>query len=199
MRRAQGFTLIELLIVVAIIVILSAISGLAINQAFDRRYSAEADKLLIWLQQLSERSSLESAAYGIVTNTNTNTNTNTDTDNESREATELVAVVYFKNRWIAVTSPQPFVLGVESVIGWDMEVLEEELLPQSRPQAMGVIDRDKVKSIENEFLLPEMAFLPDGYVEPQGAIQLSFDSSTLIYSFVWDGDTSRMILEAKTL
>jgi prepilin-type N-terminal cleavage/methylation domain-containing protein len=191
MRRAQGFTLIELLIVVAIIVILSAISGLAINQAFDRRYSAEADKLLIWLQQLSERSSLESAAYGIVTNTNT--------DNESREATELVAVVYFKNRWIAVTSPQPFVLGAESVIGWDMEVLEEELLPQSRPQAMGVIDRDKVKSIENEFLLPEMAFLPDGYVEPQGAIQLSFDSSTLIYSFVWDGDTSRMILEAKTL
>ena len=195
MRRAQGFTLIELLIVVAIIVILSAISGLAINQAFDRRYSAEADKLLIWLQQLSERSSLESAAYGIVTNTNTNTNT----DNESREATELVAVVYFKNRWIAVTSPQPFVLGAESIIGWDMEVLEEELLPQSRPQALGVIDRDEVKTAEKEFLLPEMAFLPDGYVEPQGAIQLSFDSSTLIYSFVWDGDTSRMILEAKTL
>ena len=108
-------------------------------------------------------------------------------------------MVYFKNRWIAVTSPQPFVLGAESVIGWDMEVLEEELLPQSRPQAMGVIDRDKVKSIENEFLLPEMAFLPDGYVEPQGAIQLSFDSSTLIYSFVWDDETSRMILEANVL
>ncbi|MFQ3345129.1 MAG: prepilin-type N-terminal cleavage/methylation domain-containing protein [Porticoccaceae bacterium] len=195
MRRAQGFTLIELLIVVAIIVILSAISGLAINQAFDRRYSAEADKLLIWLQQLSERSSLESAAYGIVTNTNTNTNT----DNESREATELVAVVYFKNRWIAVTSPQPFVLGAESIIGWDMEVLEEELLPQSRPQALGVIDRDEVKTAEKEFLLPEMAFLPDGYVEPQGAIQLSFDSSTLIYSFVWDDETSRMILEANVL
>ena len=195
MRRAQGFTLIELLIVVAIIVILSAISGLAINQAFDRRYSAEADKLLIWLQQLSERSSLESAAYGIVTNTNTNTNTN----NESREATELVAVVYFKNRWIAVTSPQPFVLGAESIIGWDMEVLEEELLPQSRPQALGVIDRDEVKTAEKEFLLPEMAFLPDGYVEPQGAIQLSFDSSTLIYSFVWDDETSRMILEANVL
>ena len=191
MRRAQGFTLIELLIVVAIIVILSAISGLAINQAFDRRYSAEADKLLIWLQQLSERSSLESAAYGIVTNTNT--------DNESREATELVAVVYFKNRWIAVTSPQPFVLGAESIIGWDMEVLEEELLPQSRPQALGVIDRDEVKTAEKEFLLPEMAFLPDGYVEPQGAIQLSFDSSTLIYSFVWDDETSRMILEANVL
>ena len=195
MRRAQGFTLIELLIVVAIIVILSAISGLAINQAFDRRYSAEADKLLIWLQQLSERSSLESAAYGIVTNTNTITNT----DNESREATELVAVVYFKNRWIAVTSPQPFVLGAESIIGWDMEVLEEELLPQSRPQALGVIDRDEVKTAEKEFLLPEMAFLPDGYVEPQGAIQLSFDSSTLIYSFVWDDETSRMILEANVL
>ena len=188
MRRAQGFTLIELLIVVAIIVILSAISGLAINQAFDRRYSAEADKLLIWLQQLSERSSLESAAYGIVTNTNTNT------DNESREATELVAVVYFKNRWIAVTSPQPFVLGAESIIGWDMEVLEEELLPQSRPQALGVIDRDEFKTAEKEFLLPEMAFLHDGYVEPLGAIQLSFDPSPLLYPFLCDDVTSIIIL-----
>lgn len=189
MRRAQGFTLIELLIVVAIIVILSAISGLAINQAFDRRYSAEADKLLIWLQQLSERSSLESAAYGIVTNT----------DNENREATELVAVVYFKNRWIAVTSPKPFVLGEESIIGWDVEELGEELLPQSRPRALGVIDQDEVKPTEKEFLLPEMAFLPDGYVEPQGVIQLSFDSSTLIFSFVWDDETSKMMLEANAL
>ena len=57
----------------------------------------------------------------------------------------------------------------------------------------------EVKPAEKEFLLPEMAFLPDGYVEPQGVIQLSFDSSTLIFSFVWDDETSKMILEANTL
>jgi prepilin-type N-terminal cleavage/methylation domain-containing protein len=189
MKRSHGFTLIELLIVVAIVVILSAISGLAINQAFDRRYSAEADKLLIWVQQLSERSSLEGAAYGIVT----------ETDNDRRETTQLRAVVYFKNRWIAVTSPEPFVLGTESNIDWDMDMQEEELLPQSQSQALGMKDSDELKAAEKEFLLPEMAFLPDGYIEPQGAIQLSFESSELTYSFVWDDEASMMILEADTL
>ncbi|MDE0746302.1 MAG: type II secretion system protein [Porticoccaceae bacterium] len=188
MKRSQGFTLIELLIVVAIVVILSAISGLAINQAFDRRYSAEADKLLIWMHQLSERSSLEGVAYGIIT----------ETDNDRRETTQLRAVVYFKNRWIAVTSPEPFVLGIESNIDWDMDMLEE-LLPQSQSQALGLMDSDELKEAEKEFLLPEMAFLPDAYIEPQGAIQLSFESSELIYSFVWDDEVSTMILKADTL
>ncbi|KRO97444.1 MAG: hypothetical protein ABS24_06805 [SAR92 bacterium BACL26 MAG-121220-bin70] len=189
MKRSQGFTLIELLIVVAIVVILSAISGLAINQAFDRRYSAEADKLLIWMQQLSERSSLEGAAYGVVT----------ETDNDRREATQLRALVYFNNRWIAVTSPEPFVLGTESNVDWDMDMQEEELLPQSQPQALGLMDSDGLKATEKEFLLPEMAFLPDGYIEPQGAIQLSFESSELTYSFVWDDEVSMMILESNIL
>lgn len=189
MKRSQGFTLIELLIVVAIVVILSAISGLAINQAFDRRYSAEADKLLIWMQQLSERSSLEGAAYGVVT----------ETDNDRRETTQLRALVYFKNRWIAVTSPEPFVLGTESNVDWDMDMQEEELLPQSQPQALDLMDSDGLKATEKEFLLPEMAFLPDGYIEPQGAIQLSFESSELTYSFVWDDEASMMILESNTL
>jgi len=189
MKRSQGFTLIELLIVVAIVVILSAISGLAINQAFDRRYSAEADKLLIWMQQLSERSSLEGAAYGVVT----------ETDNDRRETTQLRALVYFKNRWIAVTSPEPFVLGTESNVDWDMDMQEEELLPQSQPQALDLMDSVGLKATEKEFLLPEMAFLPDGYIEPQGAIQLSFESSELTYSFVWDDEASMMILESNTL
>ena len=189
MKRSQGFTIIELLIVVAIVVILSAISGLAINQAFDRRYSAEADKLLIWMQQLSERSSLEGAAYGVVT----------ETDNDRREATQLRALVYFNNRWIAVTSPEPFVLWTESNVDWDMDMQEEELLPQSQPQALGLMDSDGLKATEKEFLLPEMAFLPDGYIEPQGAIQLSFESSELTYSFVWDDEVSMMILESNIL
>jgi hypothetical protein len=76
---------------------------------------------------------------------------------------------------------------------------EEELLPQSQPQALGLMDSDGLKATEKEFLLPEMAFLPDGYIEPQGAIQLSFESSELTYSFVWDDEVSMMILESNIL
>ncbi|MGB1403457.1 MAG: type II secretion system protein, partial [Porticoccaceae bacterium] len=60
----RGFTLIEILVAVMIVATLSAMSVLAINQAFDRRYIAEADRLLIWLQQLGENSALQGAAYG---------------------------------------------------------------------------------------------------------------------------------------
>ena len=66
-RREQGFTLIEIMVVVIVIATISAMSLLAINQTSDRRYETEANKLLIWLQQISERASLEGAAYGIVT------------------------------------------------------------------------------------------------------------------------------------
>ena len=62
----RGFTLIEMLVAVMIVAALSAMSILAINQAFDRRYVAEADRLLIWLQQLGENSALQGAAYGVI-------------------------------------------------------------------------------------------------------------------------------------
>ena len=52
-KRQQGFTLIELSVVVMIVATMAAMSVLAINQAFGRRYSSEADKLHIWLQQLA--------------------------------------------------------------------------------------------------------------------------------------------------
>ena len=58
-KRQQGFTLIELSVVVMIVATISAMSVLAINQAFGRRYSSEADQLLIWLQQLAEYSALQ--------------------------------------------------------------------------------------------------------------------------------------------
>ena len=92
-KRQRGFTLIEVAVVVMIVATISAMSLLAINQAFDRRYSNEADRLLIWLQQLSERSALEGAAYGVVT------------EELESAAIQLRAVVYYRMRWVAVTSP----------------------------------------------------------------------------------------------
>lgn len=66
MNNSRGFTLIELLVTVAILVILLLISIVSVNQSSERRYPAEAEKMLIWLQQISQRSMLEGAAYGIV-------------------------------------------------------------------------------------------------------------------------------------
>ena len=52
-KPQRGFTLIEMSVVVMIVATMAAMSVLAINQAFARRYSSEADKLLVWLQQLA--------------------------------------------------------------------------------------------------------------------------------------------------
>ena len=68
-KPQRGFTLIELSVVVMIVATMAAMSVLAINQAFARRYSSEADKLLVWLQQLAEYSALQGAAYGVITET----------------------------------------------------------------------------------------------------------------------------------
>ena len=65
-RQQTGFTLIEIMVVVVIIATLSMITVVAINQAFERRYSNEAERLLIWLNQLSEFSAMQGAAYGIL-------------------------------------------------------------------------------------------------------------------------------------
>jgi hypothetical protein len=50
---------------------------------------------------------------------------------------------------------------------------------------------------EIERLLPEMAFLPDGYIEPKAEIVLSFDSFERTYVYLWNDDTSAMALERR--
>ena len=186
-RREQGFTRIEIMVVVMIIATMSAISLLALNQASDRRYETEADKLLIWLQQISERASLEGAAYGIVPES--------DPEREG-EATpsaiiRLRVVVYYRMRWVAVSAPEPFLLEDGATVHWLLEDAEtEELMPQGDQMTNRYGD-------EIERLLPEMAFLPDGYIEPKAEIVLSFDSFERTYVYLWNDDTSAMALERR--
>ena len=187
-RREQGFTLIEIMVVVMIIATMSAISLLALNQASDRRYETEADKLLIWLQQISERASLEGAAYGIVT----------ESDPESEGGatpsaiTRLRVVVYYRMRWVAVSAPEPFLLEDGATVHWLLEDAEtEELMPQGDQMANWYGD-------EIERLLPEMAFLPDGYIEPKAEIVLSFESFERTYVYLWDDAISAMVVERRT-
>ena len=189
MKTPKGFTLIEMLVVVAIVGILGAMSGLAINQASERRYPAEAERLLVWLQQIAQRSSLEGAAYGVVATF----------DEETERFTELQPVVYYRNRWIAVVSPESYALHDEAEIVWNMEINEaEEFMPQSQSRRADFDNEGELEEQDDEFLLPEIAFLPDGYIEPQGEISLSFQSYGRSFSYQWDETTSRMIMQGNS-
>ena len=172
-RQQQGFTLIEMLVVVMIVATISAMSVLAINQAFGRRYVAEADRLLIWLQQLSENAALQGSAYGVISD-------------EMESGSQLRAVIYYRNRWVAVTAPAPFPLSDDAVLNWLVAFDEDEqLLPQQQEDSSlansGELNEDKL-------LLPEIAFLPDGYIEPQGTIELSFTNSEETFAYRWGGE-----------
>ena len=187
-RREQGFTLIEIMVVVIVIATISAMSLLAINQTSDRRYETEANKLLIWLQQISERASLEGAAYGIVT----------ESDPESEGGatpsaiTRLRVVVYYRMRWVAVSAPEPFLLEDGATVHWLLQDAETgELMPQGDQMVNWYGD-------EIERLLPEMAFLPDGYIEPKAEIVLSFDLFERTYVYLWDDAISAMVVERRT-
>jgi len=185
MKYSKGFTLIELLVVVAIVVILALASIIAVNQSADRRYPAEAEKLLIWLQQIAQRSSLEGAAYGLVAKI----------EEDSQATIELQPVIYYRKRWLEVSSPEPFVIDHNGIITWDMESIDgDELMAQSRSVRPQIDQRGEVEE-EEDLLLPEIAFLPDGYVEPEGVMQLSFCAYKNAFNYQWDDSTNRMIME----
>ncbi len=185
MKYSKGFTLIELLVVVAIVVILALASIIAVNQSADRRYPAEAEKLLIWLQQIAQRSSLEGAAYGLVAKI----------EEDSQATIELQPVIYYRKRWLEVSSPEPFVIDHNGIITWDMESIDgDELMAQSRSVRPQIDQRGEVEE-EEDLLLPEIAFLPDGYVEPEGVMQLSFNAYKNAFNYQWDDSTNRMIME----
>jgi len=175
----RGFTLIEMLVAVMIVAALSAMSIMAINQAFDRRYVAEADRLLIWLQQLGENSALQGAAYGVVSEV-------------GDAGAQLRAVIYYRNRWVAVTMPAPFPLSDDATLNWLVDsVGDKQLLPQQAD--IGSMDIAAEDENEDDLLIPEIAFLPDGYIEPAGEIVLSFAAMEKKFIYRWTDEAQMSV------
>jgi prepilin-type N-terminal cleavage/methylation domain-containing protein len=170
-RRQTGFTLIEISVVVVILATVSAMSLFAINQAFDRRYQSQAENLLVWLNQLSEQAALEGVAYGIL-----------DNASEKKPAAALQPVAYFRQHWFVTSYPEPFPLENEARAEWTVY----------RNSSLDEID-DPLLEEENA-LMPLVAMLPDGYMEPAGELRLTFASSPLTYSYKWDEQTASMIM-----
>ena len=190
MKKPKGFTLIELLVVVAIVGLLGVMSGLALNQASDRRYPAEAERLLFWLEQIAQLSSLEGAAYGVVA----------ISDEQTQRVTKLQPVVYYRNRWVAVLSPETYAIHDQAEIVWNMESNDgEEFMPQSQSRRAEFENEGELQEQDDEFLLPEIAFLPDGYIEPQGQIVLSFQFYERSFNYQWDDTASKMVMEGNSL
>jgi len=198
----RGFTLIEIMVVVFILATMSLMAVLAVNQADDRRFSNEAEKLLIWLNQLSEFSSMQGAAYGVVTESEADKKAkNTSRLNNVSAPVRLRAAVYYRNRWLAVSLPEPFELQQGSTINWLMDHSNKEPLfyQQAAQRTREEILKGKEAAIEDQddLLQPPMAFLPDGYVEPKAEMALSFEGYTRRYLLSWDDESSRMVMKSE--
>ena len=190
-RNQTGFTLIELMVVIAVIALVTMMTVASINQVSNRRYSSEAEQLSIWLNQLLDFSVMQGAAYGIVA----------EPIGKSKTVGRLRATIYYRNQWVAVAFPEPFVLNQGSKIKWLSEDTEERpmfyqqaALPTREEIESGTVSEEKD---EDDFLEPEIAFLPDGYIEPDGSIELSFTDSPAIYTFSWDDESAQMLMEKK--
>jgi len=102
---------------------------------------------------------------------------------------------------VAVTAPAPFPLTEEAEVDWLVQFdSDEELLPQQTIEVGTDIVGGNIERDEEEFLLPEIAFLPDGYIEPEGEIRLRFAGieDSFIYSWV-SGDEliSTLVMERR--
>ena len=186
-RHQKGYTLIEIMVVIAVIALIAAVAATSINQTLNRRYSSEAEKLFIWLNQLADFAIMQGAAFGVLSKT----------DKKTKKTTQLSAVMYYRNQWVEVSFPEPYEFGEGASIAWLADdsdtkplVYQQAALPTREEIEEGLEVKD-----EDDFLQPSMAFLPDGYIEPEGVIELNYESNEISYSYNWDSEELRIKME----
>ena len=185
----RGYTLIEIMVVIAVLALIATVAVGSINQTLNRRYSSEAEQFLIWLNQMSDMAVMQGAAFGVVGEVNKKT----------KKITQLNAAIYYRNKWVKVSFPEPYVPGEGATISWVDDTTEgEPLFFQQQPETE-TLNNDSEPSLskEKKLITPFIAFLPDGYIEPELNVILRYENYKLIYNYSWDIENLRIRMDKK--
>ena len=185
----RGYTLIEIMVVIAVLALIATVAVGSINQTLNRRYSSEAEQFLIWLNQMSYMAVMQGAAFGVVGEVNKKT----------KKITQLNAAIYYRNKWVKVSFPEPYVPGEGATISWVDDTPEgEPLFFQQQPETeTSNNDSELSSSQEKKLITPFIAFLPDGYVEPKLDVILRYENYKIIYNYSWDIENLRIRMDKK--
>ena len=185
----RGYTLIEIMVVIAVLALIATVAVGSINQTLNRRYSSEAEQFSIWLNQMSDIAVMQGAAFGVVGEINKKT----------KKITQLNAAIYYRNKWVKVSFPEPYIPGEGALISWVDETPEGEPLfiqPQQEIESSSS-DSELISSQEKKLITPFIAFLPDGYVEPKLDVVLRYENYEMIYNYSWDIENLRIRMDKK--
>jgi len=185
----RGYTLIEIMVVIAVLALIATVAVGSINQTLNRRYSSEAEQFLIWLNQMSDMAVMQGAAFGVVGEVNKKT----------KKITQLNATIYYRNKWVKVTFPEPYIPGEGATISWVDDTTEgEPLFFQQQPETeTSNNDSELSSSQEKKLITPFIAFLPDGYVEPKLDVILRYENYKIIFNYSWDIENLRIRMDKK--
>ncbi|MDA8856024.1 prepilin-type N-terminal cleavage/methylation domain-containing protein [Porticoccaceae bacterium] len=185
----RGYTLIEIMVVIAVLALIATVAVGSINQTLNRRYSSEAEQFSIWLNQMSDIAVMQGAAFGVVGEINKKT----------KKITQLNAAIYYRNKWVKVSFPEPYIPGEGALISWVDETPEGEPLfiqPQQEIESSSNYS-ELISSQEKKLITPFIAFLPDGYVEPKLDVVLRYENYEMIYNYSWDIENLRIRMDKK--
>ena len=185
----RGYTLIEIMVVIAVLALIATVAVGSINQTLNRRYSSEAEQFSIWLNQMSDMAVMQGAAFGVVGEVNKKT----------KKITQLNATIYYRNKWVKVTFPEPYIPGEGATISWVDDTPESEpLFFQQQPETeTSNNDSELSSSQEKKLITPFIAFLPDGYVEPKLDVILRYENYKIIFNYSWDIENLRIRMDKK--
>ena len=185
----RGYTLIEIMVVIAVLALIATVAVGSINQTLNRRYSSEAEQFSIWLNQMSDMAVMQGAAFGVVGEVNKKT----------KKITQLNAAIYYRNKWVKVSFPEPYIPGEGATISWVDDTPESEpLFFQQQPETeTSNNDSELSLSKEKKLITPFIAFLPDGYIEPKLDVILRYENYKIIYNYSWDIENLRIRMDKK--
>jgi type II secretory pathway pseudopilin PulG len=176
------------MVVIAVLALIATVAVGSINQTLNRRYSSEAEQFSIWLNQMSDMAVMQGAAFGVVGEINKKT----------KKITQLNAAIYYRNKWVKVSFPEPYIPGEGALISWVDETPEDEpLFIQQQEIESSSNDSELISSQEKKLITPFIAFLPDGYVEPKLDVILRYENYEIIYNYSWDIENLRIRMDKK--